>query len=96
MKLKIFSIYDSKAKAFITPFFSPTTEVGQRSFGGACNDPTTQFHRHPGDFSLFEIGEFGIETGEVTPHKQLINHGLAIIYQDENKTLTPTLDQESK
>lgn len=83
MKLTAFSVYDSKAAAYITPFFTPTIAMGTRSFGEAANDPNLMFARHPSDYTLFEIGEFDLETGELKKHDALINHGLAITYQTQ-------------
>lgn len=89
MKLKIFSVYDSKAKAFITPFFTATVDVALRSFGEAANDPNSMFARHPGDYTLMEIGDFLIDTGEIVPAPQQLNHGLALIFQNPMETPAP-------
>lgn len=85
MKLIIFSVFDSKADAFITPFFSPTVAVGVRSFATAANDPNCQFAVHPGDYSLFELGEFDQEKGSVTTLKAMKNHGLALTFQNSEE-----------
>lgn len=79
--LKIFSIHDSKAEAFIQPFFAPTSAAALRMFETAANDETSDFHRYAGDYTLFELGEFEPLTGQIetleTPH----NLGLAITYK---------------
>lgn len=80
MKLIIFSVHDSKAAAFITPFFAPTVAVGLRSFGSAANDTDTKFAMYAGDYTLFEIGEFDVESGDITILESKINHGLAITF----------------
>lgn len=56
MKLYLFSIYDDKAKAYLAPFFLPTLQVGQRVFRDAVNDPSTNFYKNPGDYTLFCLG----------------------------------------
>lgn len=86
MKLIAFSVHDSKAKAFVQPFFTPTQATGLRSFRAAVNDPSTMFSRHAGDYTLFEIGEFYIETGILKPHNVHINHGLAVTFKGEETT----------
>lgn len=81
MKLKMFTVHDSKAEAFITPFFATTAAVAERNFQTGANTPEHPFHEHPGDYTLFEIGEFEIETGKIKVSKTMKNLGLAIVFQ---------------
>ena len=70
----IYTIHDSKALAFLPPFYLHNKNMAQRSFGDAVNDIETQFNKHPEDYSLWEIGEFDDQTGEIiyyTPHHAL-------------------------
>lgn len=78
MILKTFSIFDSKAEAFLPPFFSPTAAVALRNFEGAANDQDHAFHRHSADYTLFELGEFDDASGSITTHKAPINLGTAL------------------
>lgn len=82
MKLVIFSVHDSKAEAFLQPFFCPTVAVGVRMFAHAANDPTKDFSRFAADYTLFELGEFEQDTGEITMLKVAKNHGLALRHID--------------
>lgn len=91
MVLKAFSIYDSKAEAFLTPFFCPTEGVAKRAFAHQANNPEADIHRYPGDYTLFEIGSFAILDGELTPLKAIINHGLALTHLRELPS-DPALD----
>lgn len=77
MELQIFSVFDSKAEAFIMPFFSQTIAVACRSFGQACNDEKENFHRYAADYTLFHVGTFEQDTGLITAQKTPINLGLA-------------------
>ncbi|QXP07884.1 MAG: nonstructural protein [Arizlama microvirus] len=61
--MKIFAIFDIKANAYLQPFFLPTNGMAIRSFETACNDNTTQFNRHPMDYTLFELGSFDDSSG---------------------------------
>jgi len=83
MHLKIFTVLDSKAEAFIQPFFSATTATAIRSFTIACNDQGHAFHRHSGDYTLFELGEFDQLSAIFDLHVTPINLGLAIQYIDQ-------------
>lgn len=57
MKLKIFSVFDSKVMAFNTPFFQRSTGEALRAWSDAVNGQEG-FAKHPEDYTLFELGEF--------------------------------------
>nr|UXQ87996.1 MAG: nonstructural protein [Microvirus sp.] len=83
-----FAIYDSKAEAFIEPFYQPTAGVASRMFAGAANDPRTTICKNSSDYTLFELGTFEPATGESIPHEAFINHGLASIHQKGGSNIT--------
>ncbi len=58
MKHKMFVIYDSKANAYLQPWFLTTQPMAQRAFSDCVNDEDHNFGRHPEDYTLFTIGEF--------------------------------------
>jgi hypothetical protein len=58
MVQKIFTIYDSKAEAYLSPFFMSAKGQALRAFGDSVNDPNHQFNKHAEDFTLFELGEY--------------------------------------
>lgn len=81
MNLKIYSVYDSKAKFFSAPFFCINDDIAIRSFTEATNDSSTQLNKFPEDFSLHTIGTFDPDTGTI--HKSpSINLGLASQFKD--------------
>lgn len=59
--LKIFSVYDSKAAAYLPPFFLPRTEQAERAFQQCAGDKKHQFGSFPEDYTLYEIGTFDDE-----------------------------------
>lgn len=75
MYLKVFSVYDSKARAFISPFFMANVEVAQRAISDAVADPQHQFGRHASDYVLFEVAGFDDSTGVIEPFTKHVNHG---------------------
>ncbi|AXL14738.1 nonstructural protein [Microviridae sp.] len=77
MKTKIFSVYDSKAQLYHQPIFARTTAVAIRMFATAANDETHEFHRHAGDYFLFEIGEWDEDNARCTSLENHINLGSA-------------------
>lgn len=79
---KIFTVYDSKAEAYLQPFFAETTGIATRDFEAAANDETHQFAKHAGDYTLFELGTFAEDTGQFTNLTTPINLGLALTYMN--------------
>lgn len=68
MITKAFSVYDSKAEMFHVPFFMNTTAAGMRAFEQLINDPNSMPAKYPGDFVLYEIGEFDDSSGTVSAY----------------------------
>ncbi|AXL15417.1 nonstructural protein [Microviridae sp.] len=64
--MKMYTIYDSKAEAYMKPFYARTRGEAIRSCEQAANDPESQFFSYAEDYVLFEIGEFSELTGELT------------------------------
>lgn len=64
-QLKICSIYDSKAEAWMNPLFFQATGQAIRSFGDAIADGKSDFARHPEDYTLFLLGSFDGQTGKL-------------------------------
>lgn len=64
MNLKAFSVYDSKAEAYMQPFFMKTKGEALRAFMDTVGDSNHPFHRHAEDYTLFYLGEFDDSNGE--------------------------------
>ena len=73
MKQNIFTIYDSKANAYLTPFFLHKDGMALRVFTDCVNDTQHQFGKHPEDYTLFNIGSWDDEKA-----KFLINNPIAL------------------
>lgn len=65
LSIGLYTIYDSKAGAYIQPFFSANDDTAKRDFGSACNDPEHAFCRFSSDFTLFFIGRFDSSDGRL-------------------------------
>lgn len=88
--MKVFTVFDSKAGAYLNPFFLNSTGEAIRAFGDTANDPNTGIGKHPEDYSLFEIGEYDNKTGRIThleTHTPLGN-GIEYIAQHPEPVLT--------
>lgn len=65
MKLLLCSVRDEAVGAFLTPFFVRSRGEAIRSFTDAINDPKSQFLGHVNDYSLWYIGTWNDEHGEL-------------------------------
>lgn len=74
--LKIFSVYDSKAEAYLTPIFVPNAAVAVRSFVGAATNPESAIFANAEDFELWELGEWDPGKGTFVETKK-VSLGLA-------------------
>jgi len=86
MKQKIFTIYDSKANAYLTPFFLHQDAMAVRIFTDCVNDLSHQFGKHPEDYTLFSLGDWNDDKAKflTTPPKALGNgvEFIATKYED--------------
>lgn len=85
MTHKVFTVYDSKAESFLTPFHMRNRGEAIRAFTESVNDPKTSFNRWPSDFTLFEIGEFDETKGTYKLYEAKTELGLAIQFIRETK-----------
>ena len=92
MDHKIFSIYDQKAHAYLPPFILPRTEMALRTFSECANAPDHQFYKHPGDFTLVEIGGFDDSSGRISPYDVLISIGTALEFKTARQINENQLD----
>lgn len=68
MRLKAYSIKDSVADCYGTPFFAISDPVATRSFFQVADDPQSAISQHPSDYTLYRIGFFDDETGALFTH----------------------------
>lgn len=94
-RLKVYSVYDSKAQFYGNPFFQRTKGEAMRSWTTIANDEKSEICRFPGDYSLFEIGEFDSDTGTLHPHQALINLGLAQDVKEVSSSVPTRINQQS-
>ena len=55
---RCYSVFDSKAQAFLQPFFTGTKGMAIRMVEDLLADDSHQFTRHIEDYSLYEVGAF--------------------------------------
>lgn len=62
---KIYSIYDTKAQMFQNPSMMLNDNMAIRGAATIVNDLTTEYGLHPEDYTLYSIGKFDTETGDI-------------------------------
>lgn len=65
MIIQTFAVYDSKAKAYMQPFFMHNPEMAIRSFTQSVTNEDTLFNQNPLDYTLFQIAEYDDEIGKI-------------------------------
>lgn len=65
MKLKAFTIRDTKGEVFNTPFFQKTHGEAERSFKSLLSDQQSMVAKYPEDYDLYYIGEYDDQSGQL-------------------------------
>ncbi len=88
MKHKMFVIYDTKANAYMQPWFLTQEGMALRAFSDCVNDADHNFGRHPEDYTLFKIGEFDDANANVTwTAPKSMGNGIEFVLQEKTDTL---------
>lgn len=94
MILKIFSMFDTKAEAYVRPFFMPNLALAQRAIVRAGQEADHPFALHPSDYILYELGTWDEEHAEFGLSVAPIKHGsvkqLTPVHQQPNLDLAET------
>lgn len=61
---KVFGVYDSKAEAYLQPWFAITAGAAIRAFSDAVNEGKSPLCKHPEDYILYELADFDDATGD--------------------------------
>lgn len=75
---QVMTVKDTKAEAYLVPFFTGSIGEALRSFGDAVADVNHPFNKHPEDYVLFHIGSYGEQTGMITPLEAPKSLGVAL------------------
>ena len=89
MITKIFSVYDSKAQAYLPPFYNPAVGSAIRAFADAINDSQAPFAKHAGDYVLYQVGEFDDSTGLFTNTAPALHLGMGTDFMERKRPSLP-------
>lgn len=82
MILKVFSILDVKADAFVNLFTFATNGQAMRAFKDLVNDERSTISRHPSDYRLTCVGSFDDVSGRLVPNEAPESLGFGSDYVD--------------
>ena len=90
--MKIFTIYDNAAKAFMAPIFCRHENEAKRILQTEVNNPQSNLHLYTEDYALFSCGEFNPQNGEfITP-----DYPVKVCSALEMKALDKSLEEEKQ
>ncbi|AZL82930.1 nonstructural protein [Apis mellifera associated microvirus 29] len=67
--MKIFTVHDSKAEAYLPPFYMKTKGEALRAFETTVKDTNSQFNKYPHDYTLVELGNFDENSAAIVTHQ---------------------------
>lgn len=85
MLLQAFTVFDSKAEAYLPPFYMSTKGQAVRAFTDSANDPNHAFHKHPEDYTLFLVGTWDDATAFIHLEKTPVPIGKAIEFKTQHE-----------
>lgn len=63
----VYAIFDSAAHIFTAPTIDISDASAVRAFHQALANPCSVMNFKPGDFSLYQVGTFDVESGTLEP-----------------------------
>lgn len=84
----IFTVYDSKAAAYLQPFFFNMDAEAIRAITELVQTDGHSFNLHTSDYTLFKLGTYDEQTGKIT--SDLESLGNLIQYR-----FNPTIQEET-
>jgi hypothetical protein len=64
MLLHVFTVRDSKAEAYLQPFYVPNESVARRAMTDCIEDDNHAFGKHPEDYALYALGVYDDSNGK--------------------------------
>ncbi len=88
---KMFSVYDAKAEAYLSPFFMTHEGQAIRTFTDCLQSKEHMFSRHPADYTLFDLGGFDDSNAQFTPKitPKSLGNGVEFLIHPESSDLFP-------
>jgi hypothetical protein len=78
----IYVVYDSKAEAYLPPFFMKSKGEALRAIEEECLNPKSNFNKYAADFTFFEIGQWDELTSQFDIYESKVCIGEALIIRN--------------
>lgn len=88
---KVFTIFDSKAEAYLQPFMVKSVGEALRMLKTVVNDGKSGISQYPADYHLFQIAEWDELKGEYLMLPTKISLGCALELKDDQRMPIPQL-----
>lgn len=77
----VYSLHDSKALTYSPPFLAAQHGLAIRMVMEIADGPSTSVGRHPADFTLYCIGRFDDQSGQMLPaeHREHISDVVSLL-----------------
>lgn len=85
---QVFSVFDSKAEAFLPPVYFRSRGEFLRAFGDSVNDPKSNLSKYPQDYTAFWLGTWDDSNAVFTAQPTPVSLGLAIEFVVQRKDVT--------
>lgn len=66
MKMILMAVRDAQVSCFMRPWVARSEGEAIRAFADLVNEPGHDLNKHPEDYTLFQVGKFDDQTGEVS------------------------------
>lgn len=70
--MKLFTVHDKKAEAFLAPFTAKSVGEASRMFETECKNQDSMFSKFPSDFTLISLGSWDERTGLISSEAHVI------------------------
>lgn len=84
---KIFTLLDSKAEMYLPPFVANTKAAAIREMQNVMRNPQTPMSMNKEDFSLWDLGTYNDNTGEIISHNNGIECVAHLVNIDPEKEI---------
>ena len=65
MRINVYAVFDRASGVYDRPWCARSDDEAMRSFGDIARDPKHPIGKHPEDFTLFRIGTYSDDKGEL-------------------------------
>jgi hypothetical protein len=88
MRLNVYTIFDVASGAYMRPFFLQSDGQAMRAFTDIATDAEHDVGAHPEDYSLFRIGTYDDNRGQLVPEDpECLATALEVVASSRNKSV---------